>query len=110
MRKAIVLYKDDEAGVLIQHDDGTFKFRYHESWMTDSKKPGISLTLPKTQQTYTSNYIFPFFYNMLPEGSNREVICKHLRIDPDDYFGILMTTAKIDTIGAIRVIKMEAKE
>jgi HipA-like protein len=107
MRKAGILYKDEEAGILTQHDDGTFTFRYHTNWLTDSSKPGISLTLPKTQQSYYSRYLFPFFCNMLPEGSNKQIVCKHMRIDPDDYFGLLITTAKTDVIGAVRVIKIE---
>lgn len=107
MRKARILYKEEEAGILLQHDDGTFIFRYHDSWMADNSKMGISLTLPKTQQEYHSKYLFPFFYNMLPEGSNKQVVCKHMRIDSDDYFGLLMTAAKNDAIGAIRVIKIE---
>lgn len=107
MRKARILYKEEEAGILSQHDDGTFIFRYHDSWMADNSKMGISLTLPKTQQEYHSKYLFPFFYNMLPEGSNKQVVCKHMRIDSDDYFGLLMTAAKNDAIGAIRVIKIE---
>jgi HipA-like protein len=44
---------------------------------------------------------------MLPEGSNKQVVCKHNRIDPDDYFGILMTSAKYDAAGAVRVVKIE---
>ncbi|MEN7550077.1 HipA N-terminal domain-containing protein [Rapidithrix thailandica] len=107
MRAAKILYKNEEAGVLTQHDDGTFTFRYDDNWMADSSKPGISLTLSKTQKEYHSKYLFPFFFNMLPEGSNKQVVCRHMRIDPDDYFGILMTTAKTDTIGAVRVIKRE---
>jgi HipA-like protein len=107
MRKAKILYKDEEAGTLVQHDNGTFTFRYNDVWMTDSNKPGVSLTLPKTQQEYYSEYLFSFFYNMLPEGSNKQVVCKLMRIDPKDYFGLLMTTAKNDIIGAIRVIKIE---
>jgi len=107
MRKARILYKDEDAGILVQHDDGTFTFRYNDVWMSDSNKPGVSLTLPKTQQEYYSKYLFSFFYNMLPEGSNKQVVCKLMRIDPKDYFGLLMTTAKTDIIGAIRVIKIE---
>lgn len=107
MRKAKIVYKDEEAGVLTQHDDGSFTFHYHTSWMEDSNKPGISLTLPKTKQEYHSKFLFPFFYNMLPEGSNKQVVCKHNRIDKDDYFGLLMTTAKNDSIGAVRVVKIE---
>ncbi len=107
MRKAEILFKEEAAGLLTQHDDGTFVFRYHDSWMADSTKVGISLTLPKTQQEYHSKYLFAFFFNMLPEGSNKQVVCSHMRIDSDDYFGLLMTTAKTDCIGAIRVIKIK---
>ncbi|WP_320052633.1 HipA N-terminal domain-containing protein [uncultured Acetobacteroides sp.] len=107
MRQARILYKDEEAGILTQHDDGSFTFRYDTRWIADSSKPAISLTLPKTEQEYHSKFLFPFFYNMLPEGSNKQVVCKHNRIDQDDYFGLLMTTAKSDSIGAVRVIKIE---
>ena len=107
MRQAKIVYKDSEAGILTQHDDGAFTFRYNDSWITDSTKPGISLTLPKNKQEYHSKYLFPCFYNMLPEGSNKQVVCKLNRIDQDDYFGLLMITAKNDSIGAVRILKIE---
>lgn len=44
---------------------------------------------------------------MLPEGPNKQVVCKYNRIDLDDYFGLLMITAKNDSIGAVRVIKIK---
>jgi hypothetical protein len=31
MRKAKILYKDEEAGVLTQHDDGSFTFNYNDT-------------------------------------------------------------------------------
>jgi serine/threonine-protein kinase HipA len=107
MRQAKILYKDEEAGLLTQNDDGSFMFRYNASWIADSKKPGISLSLPKVEQEYYSKFLFPFFFNMLPEGSNKQIVCKHHRIDKNDYFGLLITTAKYDSIGAVRVIKSE---
>lgn len=107
MRKAKVLFKEEEAGVLTQQDDGSFKFRYQDTWIADRNKPPISLTLPKTQQEFSSKYLFAFFYNMLPEGSNKQVACKLNRIDQEDYFGLLITTAKADSIGAVRVVKIE---
>jgi len=107
MRQAKILYKNEEAGVLTQNDDGSFVFRYHNAWLADSKKSGISLNLPKIEQEYSSKFLFPFFYNMLPEGSNKQIVCKHNRIDENDYFGLLLTTAKYDSIGAVRVIKIE---
>jgi serine/threonine-protein kinase HipA len=107
MRKAKILFRDEEAGILTQHDDGSFTFSYNNVWLANNNKPGISLTLPKTGQEFHSKFLFPFFYNMLPEGSNKQVVCKLNRIDPSDYFGLLMTTAKYDPIGAVRVIKTE---
>ncbi len=107
MRKAKILYKNQEAGMLIQHDNGSFTFRYNDSWKNDITKPAISLTLPMSQQEYHSDYLFPFFFNMLPEGSNKQMVCMLNRLDLDDYFGILLTTAKFDNIGAIKVIKAE---
>jgi HipA-like protein len=107
MRSAKVLFKDEEAGILTQLDDGSFTFRYSHAWVADSTKQSISLTLPKTEKEFHSKYLFPFFFNMLPEGSNKEVACKLNRIDQNDYFGLLMTTTKTDSIGAVRVIKIE---
>lgn len=107
MRKAAILYKGKKAGILTQHDDGSFTYRYVDSWMADPTNPPISLTLPKTQQEFNFPYLFPFFYNMLPEGANKQTVCSAMRIDPDDYFGILMTTARNDTIGAITVEKIK---
>jgi len=109
MRQAKIFFKEEEAGLLAQHDDGSFTFRYHDAWMVNSDKQCISLTLPKNQQEFHSKYLFPFFFHMLPEGSNKQVICKYMRIDPDDYFGLLMTTAKNDSIGAVRVVKIDHK-
>ncbi|MDO9152416.1 MAG: HipA N-terminal domain-containing protein [Paludibacter sp.] len=106
MREAKVLYKDEEAGILTQHDDGSFTYCYLDSWLHDNSKPCISLTLPKIERQFHSKFLFPFFYNMLPEGSNKQVVCKLNRIDQEDYFGLLMTTAKNDNIGAVRVVKI----
>lgn len=108
MRNAKILFRNEEAGILTQHDDGSFTFRYHDVWVVDKNKQSISLTLPKNEQEFHSKFIFPFFYNMLPEGSNKQVACKLNRIDQEDYFGLLMTTARHDSIGAIRVVKIES--
>lgn len=103
----MIFFKGEEAGILTQHDDGSFKYQYNDQWIVDTGKPSISLTLPKTQQEYHSMHLFPFFYNMLPEGTNKQVVCRHMRIDKDDYFGLLLTTARYDTIGAVTVKKIE---
>ena len=97
MRHAKVLFKNEEAGILIQHDDGSFSFIYHDEWITHDR-PSISLTLPRSEREFHSKFLFPFF-----------LVCRLNRIDPHDFFSILMTTAKNDSIGAVRVIQMETK-
>jgi serine/threonine-protein kinase HipA len=107
MRSARIIYKNEEAGILKQLDDGTFTFQYHKTWVEDDSKPAVSLTLPKVTEEYTSPHLFSFFYNMLPEGTNKQTVCFNLRIDETDYFGLLMATAENDTIGAVRVVKID---
>ncbi len=101
MRSANVFYKRELAGKLTQNNDGSFSFQYNSKWIADSRKPAISLTLPKTNQTFRSNYLFPFFYNLIPEGGNRTILCHQLRIEEDDYFSLLLSVATHDTIGAV---------
>lgn len=110
MREAKVIFKDEQAGILTQHDNGSFTFCYLDAWLADKDKPAISLTFPKSEQPFHSAFLFPFFYSLLPEGSNKQVVCKLNRLDKDDYFGLLMTTAKNDTIGAVRIVKVIENE
>ncbi len=109
MRKARVLYKGKEAGILTQQDNGDFSFHYLESWLADPANPSISLTLPRTQKEYHAEHLFPFFYHMLPEGANRQMVCTMNRLDSDDYFGILLNTARYDTVGAVTIHKITAE-
>lgn len=105
MRQAEIFYKGEKAGMLTQHDDGSFSYRYEDQWMADQSKPSISLTLPRRRQEYHAEHLFPFFYHMLPEGTNKQVVCRLMRIDTNDYFSLLMVTARHDAIGAITVLK-----
>lgn len=62
MRSAKILFKDKDAGILTQHDDGTFTFQYNIPWVEDPGKPPISLVLPKQKEPYHSEFLFPFFF------------------------------------------------
>jgi HipA-like protein len=103
MRKAEVYRNGILAGALTETKNGSYIFTYDINYFNDNRKPGISLTLPKKQMEYTSKHLFPFFYNMLSEGANRVVQSKQLKIDENDFFGLLLATAQYDTIGAITV-------
>ena len=103
MRVLAVYYNDIEAGVLTEKYPGTgYTFQYKEDYL-NSALPPISATLHKQSTAFHSEHLFPFFSNMVPEGANRRVICRSLRIDENDFFGILEAMADKDFIGAVNV-------
>jgi HipA-like protein len=103
MKEAIVYVKGLPAGLLKMTDDRKYIFRYDDAYFADRAKPAVSLTLPKTQQEYKSDTLFPFFFNMLAEGANKRLQCRHLQIDENDHFSLLLATAGMDTIGAVTI-------
>lgn len=103
MRRAEVYRNGILAGILTETDSKTYVFTYDSVYFNDKFKPDVSLTLSKKQEVYSSEYLFPFFYNMLSEGNNRVIQSKQLKIDEHDFFGLLLATAQYDTIGAITV-------
>ena len=97
------------AGILTEENRKNYVFRYDNDYLKDTNAPAISLTISKTQQEYRSEFLFPFFYNMLSEGVNRKLQCTQLKIDEEDSFGLLMATAQYDTIGSITVKSIGSK-
>ena len=103
MKQLEVYYNDVRAGILSEQNPGTgYSFQYDEEYL-NSTLPPISATLPKKVTAYSSDHLFPFFSNMLPEGANRRVICRNLKIDENDFFGLLEAMADRDFIGAVNV-------
>ena len=93
-------------GLLTEIDREHYSFCYDTDYYNNPQLPAVSLTMPKTQQEYTSSYLFPVFFNMTSEGDNRIIQARNLHIDEEDDFGILLATAHTDTIGAITIKKM----
>lgn len=103
MRTLEVYYNDTKAGTLTEINPGAgYTFKYEPEYLS-SDLPPISATLPKQEDTFESDTLFPFFSNMIPEGANRGVICRMLRIDETDFFGILSAMADKDFIGAVNI-------
>lgn len=109
MRKVEVYRNGILAGTLTEENRRHFVFRYDDTYLNDTNKPAISLTLPKNQKEYSSEFLFPFFFNMLSEGANRKLQNTQLRIDEKDNFGLLMATAQVDTVGAVTVKPLATK-
>jgi serine/threonine-protein kinase HipA len=94
-----VFVHDKEAGVLQETDDRQYTFTYREDYQGEP----VCLSMPVRLTPYQSDYLFPYFFNMLSEGANRQLQSTLLHIDENDDFGILLATAQNDTIGAITI-------
>lgn len=103
MRSARVYRNSIFAGILKEESDRTFRFDYDKEYLYDEKTLSISLTMPKSSKAYKSEYLFPFFSNMLTEGGNRKLQLRHLQISEKDHFGLLLATSSVDSIGAVVV-------
>ncbi|MBR2775861.1 MAG: HipA N-terminal domain-containing protein [Prevotella sp.] len=99
MRECKVYVHDVEAGLLQETDDREYVFTYHDEYQGDP----VCLAMPLRQKVYRSDHLFPYFFNMLSEGANRQVQSTLLHIDEKDDFGIMLATAQYDTIGAVTV-------
>ena len=107
MRRAFVYRNNELTGTLTEENRKSYLFRYDDDWFNDERRPAISLTLPKTQIEFRNPFLFPFFFNMLSEGVNRQLQSRQLKIDEADNFGLLLATAGWDTIGAVTVRPIE---
>ena len=83
--------------------DTMYIFKYDDKYLKDKFLPAISLTLPKKEEAFVSEYLFPFFYGLLAEGDSKELQCRTLKIDENDNFTRLLKTAGGDTIGGVLV-------
>ncbi len=103
MRQCKVFVHDVEAGILQETDDRQYIFTYNNSYVGDP----VCLAMPVRTEPYRSAHLFPYFFNMLSEGANRQTQSMLLHIDENDDFGILLATAQEDTIGAVTIKPIE---
>jgi serine/threonine-protein kinase HipA len=101
MRAAQVLYNGQLAGILSK-SAGIYRFVYEKNYLATANQP-VSLTLPLREAPYESEVLFPAFVNRLSEGSNKAMQNRLLKIDENDYFGLLLATAGSDSIGPITI-------
>ena len=102
MRQCKVYVNGTEAGMLTEEDSGRYRFTYLAGYAGRA----VCLAMPVRSEAYTSDHLFPFFFNMLSEGANRKMQSQLLHIDENDDFGILLATAQTDTIGAVTIKPM----
>lgn len=103
MQEGNVLRNKKQVGIIRRNDDGVYFFQYDERYLADTVSKPISVRFPLQKEAFRSKYLFSFFYQLLAEGSLKDLQCKEHKIDVDDDFSRLLKTAKDDTIGAITI-------
>jgi len=107
MRTARIFYNDRLAG-LLSKEGSTYRYTYDKAYLTMAGSLPISLTLPLREAPYESDVLFPAFVNLLSEGSNKAMQTRLLKIDENDYFGLLLATAAGDRIGPLTIKEYHA--
>lgn len=102
VRFAGVYYNDRLAGIL-EKSGRSYRFTYDKEYLAAANSRPVSVTLPLRKERYESDILFPVFTNMLSEGANKRMQSRLLKIDENDYFGLLLATAKDDSIGPITI-------
>ena len=108
MRKVDIYYGDVFAGQLVELSRGNYEFTYDDTFLADTGTPPVSVNMPKNQKVYRAKRIFPVFTNMLPEGANRQTLCRLRKVDENDYFGMLEMICGMDAIGKFVLKRPEA--
>ena len=103
MQKGIVYRNGVLAGEITKEMDGTYRFQYDSEYLKREGALSISVNFPLQSEAFVSDRLFSFFFNMLAEGSIKEIQCRDLKIDPDDHFSRLLKTAHSNTIGSVTV-------
>lgn len=106
MRKAYIYYKDQQAGMLTETEDG-YEFCYLPIYLQGTNPQPISLSLPLAEKSYLSTTLFPFFDGLIPEGWLLDVVLRNTDISELDRMGLLLLCCK-ECIGAVSV--QEIKE
>ncbi len=97
LKELTVMFGKKKAGTLSRDLNGYY-FSYYGEYIRSGIP--ISASLPFQVEKYHSQTLFPFFQGLLPEGWYNDIVCGKLKLDRDDWFGILASSCS-DCIGAV---------
>jgi len=107
MKQAKVYFQDKLAGVLTEDENG-YTFVYAENYVAENCFP-ISLTMPVTALPYKSDYLFPFFDGLIPEGWLLDIAQTNWKINPRDRMSLLLACCK-DCIGVVSIVDITNRQ
>ncbi len=102
-RTAYIYVRNTFAGILTETDEG-YSFLYDANYLLSDNASAISLTLPLSQEVYTSKTLFSFFDGLIPEGWLLDIVSRNWKIDAKDRFGLLLVACK-DGIGNVSILE-----
>lgn len=105
-RTALVLVKNVPAALLTKHAQPgaqRYELRYLPEYLQRKPCHMVCYHMPPRPEPYYSEYLFPFFSNMLPEGEFLKTVCRSCKLDETDCFGQLVFLARYDSIGDVTV-------
>ncbi len=102
MRRAIVKYNNELAGVLTEQDNGEYIFLYDENYILQYPHQFITFQMPVTNQPFSNKRLFPFFDGLIPEGWLLNIAAESWKINKNDRMGLLLACCQ-NSIGAVSV-------
>ncbi|MCB0707597.1 MAG: HipA N-terminal domain-containing protein [Saprospiraceae bacterium] len=109
MRRGIVNYKNELAGVLTEEDNGEYLFTYDDKYIQNHPRQFITFQMPVSRQTYRSKRLFPFFDGLIPEGWLLNIAAESWKINKNDRMGLLLACCQ-NSIGAVSVHPIKEKD
>lgn len=85
-------------------DEEGYHFTYSQNYLKSENPVAVSLTLPLQEKPFHSDFLFPFFDGLIPEGWLLDIAHKNWKLNPRDRMGLLLATCK-DCIGNISVLE-----
>ena len=103
------LYMNQEhVGELIMRSDGAHQLKYAPSWLINTKARPLSLSLPLQKRPITSEHVYNYFDNLLPDSKRiRERIIKRFNAASNRPFDLLAEIGK-DSVGALTIVATES--
>lgn len=109
MRSAKIYYNNVLAGILVETNDGEYRFSYSPEYINEYPEQFLTFTMPVQTDPYINNRLFPFFEGLIPEGWLLEIASKNWKINLNDRMGLLLACCQ-NCIGAVSVQPIEEED
>lgn len=108
MRKLVTWMNNQRVGELIKQANGAHTFRYAPEWLSNRYARPLSLSLPLQVGNITSDAVFNFFDNLLPDSPVvRDRIVKRYQARSKQPFDLLAEIGR-DSVGAVTLLPENA--